>query len=355
MTPWTLTDLVALSMLQGLTVVELRALSTTTQDLEGALHALASDTTLFGTPADALREIADGAIRRAAASDVAVIPWYDERVPLRMRDATDPPLVLWVRGSIPAATTPCIGVVGTRTCTVNYGMPVTKAFVERWVDAGCAIISGLASGVDTVAHEATLSAGGMTVAVIASGIDRVGPLRARRLADSIVDHGGAIVSEYRCGQAALPPYFPQRNRIISALSDAIVVVESGRTGGSLITAEFARRHCRPLFAVPGPVTSSRSHGTNALIRDGLARAVCDANDVLSALGVTQLPLEKPLPLTDLEQRVLRAVEGGDASVDVIAARCTITTSATWPLLLDMELRGIVRQLPGGRFAVAVIV
>ncbi|MBU3741371.1 MAG: DNA-protecting protein DprA [Candidatus Kapabacteria bacterium] len=351
MTHWPITDLVALTLLQGLTAADIRMLATTTDSLEGALQLRAADATLFGTPCQALREIAEGAIRRAAAMHVQVLPWYDTRIPQRMRDAVDPPAVLWVRGPLPDTSTTCIGVVGTRTCTVSYGAPVTKAFVERWVDAGCAIVSGLAGGIDTVAHETTLAARGVTVAVIASGIDRVGPLRARRLADAIVDHGGAIVSEYRCGQAALPPFFPQRNRIISALSDAIVVVESGRTGGSLITAEFARRHRRPLYAVPGPVTSSRSQGTNTLLRNGHARALCTADELLDDLGVTRLPLGSTLPLTDPERRVMHAMEGGDASVDVIAERCNASTAAMWTMLLEMELRGLVRQLPGGRFAI----
>lgn len=352
MTPWPITDLVALTLLQGLTAADIRMLATATDSLEGALQLRAADATLFGTPCEALREIADGAIRRAAAMDVQVLPWYDERLPQRMRDVVDPPAVLWVRGPLPDIATSCVGVVGTRMCTVNYGVPVTKSFVERWVDAGCAIVSGLAGGIDTVAHETTLAARGVTVAVIASGIDRVGPLRARRLADAIVEHGGAIVSEYRCGQAALPPFFPQRNRIISALSDAIVVIESGRTGGSLITAEFARRHRRPLYAVPGPVTSSRSQGTNTLLRSGHARALCQADDVLDDLGMTRLPLVAASPLTDPERRIMQAIEGGDASVDVIADRCSATTASTWTMLLDMELRGLVRQLPGGRFAIS---
>jgi len=352
MTHWTLVDLVALSMLQGVTAPEIRALSHQATDLEGALQLRAADITLFGSACSTLREIAADAIRRAEAMQVEVLPWYDERVPQRMRTVIDPPAVLWVRGTLPTATIPCIGVVGTRACTVNYGMPVTKAFVQQWVDAGCAIISGLASGVDTVAHEATLAAKGNTVAVIASGIDRVGPVRARHLAENIVERGGAVVSEYRCGQAALPPFFPQRNRIISALSDAVVVIESGRTGGSLITAEFAQRQGRPLYAVPGPVTSSRSAGTNALLRDQRARALCDANQLLDDLGMFTLAKAAPPPLSKRELDVVHAIEGGESSLDVIAERCATPPHVLLPLLLDLELRGVLRQVPGGRFAIA---
>lgn len=352
MTHWTLTDLVALSLLQGVTAPEIRALTAQTQDLEGALQLRDAESTLFGSACTTLRQIAHDAIARAKAIHVEVLPWYDERIPDRLRTVMDPPAVLWVRGTLPERTTPCVGVVGTRACTINYGMPVTKAYVEQWVDAGCAIISGLAGGIDTVAHETTVHANGATVAVIASGIDRVGPLRAKRLAESIVDAGGAIVSEYRCGQAALPPFFPQRNRIISALSDAVVVVESGRTGGSLITAEFAGRQGRPLYAVPGPVTSTRSAGTNALLRDGRARALCDASQLLDDLGVQRLALAAPMPLSATERCVVDAIEGGDCSVDVLAHRCSIAAHALLPVLLQLELRGVVRQLPGGRFAIA---
>jgi DNA processing protein len=349
MNTWPLVDLVALSLLKGITTADLMRLAAQHPDLQGALASLDADASLFGTPTEALREIAHDALHRAERIGVRVLTWSDAEMPRRVAHIPWPPALLWVRGNLPSITTPSVAVVGTRAATMQYGAPVTRSYVHAWVEAGCAIISGLAGGIDTVAHEATIDRNGCTVAVIASGIDRVTPTHARRLADRIVDHGGAVVSEYRCGQAALPPFFPQRNRIISALADAVCVMESDRRGGSLITADFARLHGRPLFALPGPVTSTRSAGTNALLRQQLAMAMDSADVVLDALGVQRLSLAADAtPLTDLERRLLHVIEGGEVSVDVVAARCDVEASVAWSTLLQMELRGLVRQLPGGR-------
>lgn len=346
---WPIVDLVALSLLKGITAADIIRLATTCVDLDAALGAIDADVQLFGTPTEALREIADAAMQHARAQDVQVVPWHDDRMPPRVRGIPWPPALLWVRGTLPPSERPSIGVVGTRAATHQYGAPVTRSYVGTWVDAGCVIVSGLAAGIDTVAHETTLARGGITLAVIASGIDRVTPTHARRLADGIVDHGGAIVSEYRCGQAALPPFFPQRNRIISALSDAVCVMESDRKGGSLITAEFARLHGRTLYALPGPVTSTRSAGTNMLLRQGLARALDVPDVVLDDLGVQRLHLDVAAkPLTDLEQRILDTIEGGEVAIDVVAMRVGVNAAELWSVLLQMELQGHVRQLPGGR-------
>ena len=275
---------------------------------------------------------------------VHVIGWGDDRYPSRLRSVLKPPLVIYVWGTLPDPSWKSVAVVGTRTCTTLYGKPATDALVKRWVEVGLVIVSGLANGIDTLAHEACLRMHGTTVAVIASGMNRILPQTAERLAHMIVDEGGAVISEYPPHVAALPHYFPARNRIINGVSDAVVVIESKESGGALITADFAIENGRPVWAVPGPITSSRSIGTNALIRDGKARILTSADDLLESLGLSAGDARRrPLP-TDL------ALLGGEElGIDEIARRWTCSVSEALTRMAEHEFAGFVRQLPGQRF------
>lgn len=256
-------------------------------------------------------------------------------------------MIVYVRGALPPESMPCVGVVGTRACTTQYGKPVTDALMKRWVEHGLAVISGLANGIDTLAHEATVRNGGVTVAVIASGIGRITPRHAQRLADQISQHNGAVVSEYPYHVAALPPYFPARNRIISGMSDAVVVIESNATGGALITAEFARQQGRPLYAVPGNITSSRSRGTNELLASGQARVLVDAETLLTELG-----LEQPTTPPRTIPQELWFLGGDPLGIDAVAREWECSAAEALARLFQYELAGLVRQLPGSRFVAA---
>ncbi len=333
---WTPTDLVALSRLGRLESHDRIGLVTTQPSLEAALAAI-------GAADIGLRDEAERILSDADLHGVQIVTWADAAYPELLRQIANPPLILYVLGTLPAAQ-PGIAVVGTRSCTVQYGKPATEKLVEPWVRAGCSIISGLAAGIDTLAHEAALRWKGATVAVIASGIGRITPKSARALSERIAEHGGAVVSEHPFHVAALPPYFPARNRIIVGLSKAVVVVESKDTGGALITAAFATQAQRPLWSVPGPITSSRSIGTNALIAAGTARMLRCAEDVLADLQIASEPaVVSPLP-ADLEAM------GADAfDVDAAAARWQTTPSDASVRLLQYELSGQVEQLPGARY------
>lgn len=288
-----------------------------------------------------LPERATEQIDRCKQLGVEVLVWHDPRYPTRLLGIASPPAVLFVRGALPQPTLPMLAIVGTRSCTIHYGKPVTEVLVESWTKRGAVIISGLAHGIDTVAHETTVRVRGSTVAVIASGIDRITPIVAQRMADRIVEAGGCIVTEHPCGVAALPPAFPARNRIISGMSDAVVVVESKRRGGALITADFARQQQRPLYAVPGPITSTRSEGCNALLADGTARMLTCADDM------------RELPELVTQPPAFECIDGLDTGtprhLDEIAMLWNCSASETMRRLLDLELEGRITRLPGNTF------
>lgn len=351
MTRWSCRDIVALSLCSSLTAADVIAMAGALPTLEDAFAVLPA---LPGMqPCDVLRDGAEQALLRAEASGTDVITYFDDRYPERLRTIPAPPAMLWVKGALPPRSVPAVAVVGTRSCTVSYGKPVTDTLTEAWVRAGCCIVSGLAAGVDTVAHERTLRCGGITVAVIASGTDRISPSAAASLAKRVVDGGGAVVSEYRCGVAALPPYFPQRNRIIAGLADAVVVTESAAKGGALITAEFARRLQRPLYAVPGSILSSRSAGTNALLAAGLATMCVQADDLLADLGIMAQQMMFPMAeaLSPREAAIVGAIDGDDIHVDKLARHLGVDVGTMLSELLALELSGAVVQTSPLRYTV----
>lgn len=343
MNVWSVYDVVALSRLGKLTNAERIALIQQHACLQEALASIgASDL--------GLTDHAAFIVDTAAAEDVQIVPYGTEAYPQRLLLLEQPPLILYVQGTLPPAMQPSIAVVGTRTCTVQYGKPVTEMLVKSWTERGCTIISGLAKGIDTLGHETCLRHGGCTVAVVASGLGRISPTSGKRLANTISSHGGAAVSEYPFHVAALPPYFPARNRIIAALSDAVVVVESKDTGGALITASFAERQGIPVWAVPGPITSSRSVGTNALIASGNARILTSAQSLLDSLTPQIHP--SPLPKSLREPHIHVSEWGADAvTVDEAAMLWKCSIAEAMVRLFDLELDGQVRQLPGGRYQV----
>lgn len=325
---------VALRLITRLANDEIRRLCSECRDLTDALERI-------GRHLMDLGERASEQLERCRQLNVTVLPWHDDRYPKRLQRIGSPPALIFVHGELPDDTEPSIAVVGTRSCTIHYGKPVTEVLVETWTQRGIVIISGLAHGIDTVAHECAVRTRGKTVAVIASGIDRITPVAAQNMANRIVAAGGCILTEHPCGVAAVPPAFPARNRIISGLSDAVVVVESKHRGGALITAEFARQQQRPLYAVPGPITSVRSEGCNALIASGMARMLTSASDV------------RELPAAPATPRLLEHIDGLENGtprhVDEIAMSWTCTAAEALRRLLDLELEGRVIRLPGNHF------
>ncbi len=302
-----------------------------------------------------VQSIAVGAIRRAGAASIAAIPWSAASYPVALTTITDPPPVLWTRGRIDALRIPAVAIVGSRAAS-PYGLAVAGQLAADLAARGLAIVSGLARGVDSAAHRGALSAGGVTIAVLGSGVDVVYPPEHASLAADI-DATGAVVSELVPGTRPLQWFFPLRNRIISGLSRAVVVIEAGEKSGSLITARCALEQGRDVLAVPGNILSGRNRGAHALLRDG-AKIVESADDILEELclatvsGARAEGAEGGLQAASdaSVDPVLRCLVPGEASdLDEIAERSGVKTPRLLPRLFELELQGLVRRAGGGRF------
>jgi DNA processing protein len=303
----------------------------------------------------ALRSHAAAALARAAERDITLIPWSDAAYPPVLSAIIDPPPVLWLRGQVAALEAPAVAIVGSRAAT-PYGLAVGERLAADLAARGVVIVSGLARGVDSAAHRGALAAAGCTVAVLGSGADVVYPREHGGLALEI-EHHGAILSELVPGTPPQKHFFPQRNRLISGLSRAVVVIEAGEKSGSLITARCALEQGRDVLAVPGNVLTGRNRGAHGLLRDG-AKIVESADDILEELGTpgqrvgSLFPQErsgKRLPIPP-EDPVLACFTAGEPSdLDAIAERTGLSTARLLPRLFELELQGRVRRAGGGRF------
>jgi DNA processing protein len=299
---------------------------------------------------------ARAAAERAAAvrTGAAVVAWDDPGYPARLRTIADPPLVLFVRGGLELTDHDAVAIVGSRRAG-EYGRRVSEELARGLAYAGLTVVSGLATGIDGAAHRGALAAGGRTVAVMATGIDEVYPTWHRDLARDIAGRG-ALVTEFGCGTPPLQFHFPRRNRIISGISVGTVVVEAAERSGSLITAEFAVEQGREVFAVPGPVGTPHHRGCHRLIQNG-AKLVTSVEDVLEEIApalVTRLAARRAgaalAALAPVERAIVAALGEGARHVDEIVARTRLEPGPALEALLALELRGLVEQRPGMRFA-----
>ena len=283
-----------------------------------------------------------------------LVTWADTDYPPLLREIPDPPVVLYVIGDRQSLSRPQFAIVGSRNPT-PMGRENAQAFAKTLAGAGLTITSGLALGIDGAAHRGALEAGGMTIAVAGTGLDRVYPARHRDLAHEVVQHG-ALVSEFPLGTPPKPENFPVRNRIISGLSLGTLVVEAALQSGSLITARLATEQGREVFAIPGSIHSPQARGCHALIRQG-AKLVETAQDILEELGpLAQLvcesrPEEKETTPREISLPMAKLLEyiGYDpVSVDTLIDRSGLTADAVSSMLLQMELQGLVMPSPGGK-------
>jgi DNA processing protein len=280
-----------------------------------------------------------------------LLPLGDPDYPVLLREIPDPPVLLFVRGSPAALSMPQLAIVGSRNPS-RGGSDNARAFAGHLAGAGLAITSGLALGIDACAHEAVLSAGGVTIAVAATGLDRVYPAAHRELAHAIAEHG-ALVSEFPLGAPPRREHFPRRNRLISGLSLGVLVVEAALRSGSLITARYAGEQGREVFAIPGSIHSPLSRGCHALIKQG-AKLVETAptfsrNRVQFSSEPARAALTAAAP-EDAEQVQLLAHMGYDpVDIDTLVAVSGLTAGAVSSMLLYMELRGLVEARPGGKY------
>ena len=291
-------------------------------------------------------------IREFGASVItAESPLY----PRQLREIHAPPIVLYVWGELLERDRHAIGVIGSRR-TTHYGTESAKKLSYQLAYAGLTVISGLARGIDTAAHQGALAAKGRTIAVIGSGLSKLYPPENAALADKIRSGNGAIVSEFSMEVEPDRQTFPMRNRIISGWSHGILVVEAGLNSGALITATQALEQGRSIYAVPGHINAPSAQGSNRLIQQG-AKLVMDASDILDDMQIL-LPetkpsaeaAERPLPtLTADERNVYDAIEATETSIDDIATKSHLPSGTVSSTLLRLELKRLVKQLPGKYF------
>lgn len=355
---WTTFDILALSHIRSVTAASLRFAVESSASLEDFLgrqdlitrSKIKTENLFEINNALSLRELAARQLELCVAAGVQIVSFCDDNYPSLLREINYPPALLYIRGQLEPKDTPVIGMVGTRKCTY-YGQITAERFATDFVRGGAVVCSGLAYGIDMRAHKAALKAGGKTYAVIASGIDRISPNYSAKFADEIAE-SGAVISEYRCGTAALPAYFPQRNRIISGLSRAVVVVESAMSGGALITAQFCFDQNRDLFAVPGNISSEKSAGTNMLIRKNMATLALSSEDIMREIGM-EITSKTETPALNfshtVEQTIYEALTQEPRQIDDIAAALAMPPQDIMSNLLMLEFKGMARQLPGKTF------
>ncbi len=297
----------------------------------------------------------DSELKHAVETDTRIITVLDEEYPPTLRDIHDPPLALYMRGALLPKDRHAVAVVGTRRAT-RYGMDVTRKFAYQLGQAGICVTSGLALGVDTVAHEGALQGGGRTVAVIGSGLDHIYPDQNIELAQRIADGNGALLSEFPFSLKPDKTTFPMRNRIVSGMSTGVLVVEAGKRSGAIITANQALAQGRSVFAVPGRIDSFMSVGTNALLKDGAFAVTC-VQDILEHFEML-IPRQayegspeskaviKPPELSEDGNKIVGLLEKGEMSVDALIRESGISTARISSLLITLELKKIIRILPG---------
>jgi DNA processing protein len=290
------------------------------------------------------------AIESLEACRAKIISFWDTDYPADLKSIHDPPALLYIRGSLPSGE--ALAVVGSRNAS-DPGIELTADICFDIAKLGTVIISGLARGIDSAAHRAALEADGLTVAVLGCGIDRIYPPEHQKLFHEITEHG-AVISEYPPGTAPLPGHFPGRNRIISGLSKGVLIVEAAKKSGSLITADFALEQGREVFAIPGAIFAANSDGVNKLLKDGahLVTETADITDILwpqyRSKQTTSIKTE-PLNLTEPEQNIVQHLTSEPLHIDDLVRKSGLTPMNLSVILLQLELRGAVIQLPGMRY------
>lgn len=281
------------------------------------------------------------------ARGIKVVISEEAEYPVRLKEIELPPPVLYVQGDLQAEDEWAVAIVGTRRLTA-YGRQVTTEIASMLARSGVSVVSGLARGIDGVAHKAALEAGGRTLAVLGSGVDRIYPPEHRKLAGEI-SRSGALISDYAPGTPPDGLNFPPRNRIIAGLSLAVVVVEAGESSGALITAKFAADQGREVFAVPGSITAPQSQGTNKLIQQG-ASPLLDPAEVLEALNLRRVhqyqAARKTLPADETELRLLNMLSQVPMHVDEISNQTDLPIEIVSATLTMLELKGLARQVGG---------
>lgn len=301
-------------------------------------------------------EDVDQQLSRLNRIDGHIVTFWDGDYPDNLKRIYDPPAFLFVRGTFTEKDKYSIAVVGTRRPTL-YGKQVAEEFSKALAEQGVPIVSGLARGIDTIAHTAAVSSNERTTAVLGSGVDVIYPPENKKLAEKIMDNG-VVASEFDMGAKPDAMNFPRRNRIISGIALGTLIVETAIDGGAMITAQFALDQGRELFAVPGNITERRSSGTNRLIREGNAKLVETVDDILCELELKLRPIIKKgkgkekidtATLSLFEMKILDVLSDNPLHIDGIAELADLSTSDALVQLLSLEFRGLIRQMAGKMF------
>ncbi|MEA4930778.1 MAG: DNA-processing protein DprA [Anaerolineaceae bacterium] len=344
----------AFSYVKGIGAVRFRKLLSFFGDLSRAWQAGSAELQAAGLSE---KNVADLSAKRNTLDPLALpdqlrtkgisfFTWLDDAYPRYLKEIAQPPPVLYCKGSITAEDDLAVAIVGTRNVTA-YGKQITQDTAEYLARNGVTVVSGLARGVDGLAHHSAIEAGGRTIAVLGSGVDIIYPPEHRKLAERIQEHG-AIVSDYAPGTKPDGINFPPRNRIISGLSRGTIVIEAGEKSGALITAKFAVEQDREVFAVPGSVLSPMSRGTNDLIGEG-AMPMTNPKAVLEVLRIeegSKAPKPQEQALSDMERTVLRVLGQDSLHIDEICVRMDLSVEKLTVTLTMMELKGLVTREQG---------
>jgi DNA processing protein len=352
---------VGFNRVRGIGPLRLRALLDTYGSIERAWHAPAEQLSHVGLDSRSVKNLLKTRseidlareLDRLQALGVQVLTWESPDYPRLLLETHAPPPVLYVKGELREHDAWAVAIVGTRRAS-TYGREVTRRLAGALARNGITVVSGMARGIDGVAHRAALEAGGRTIAVFGCGIDHIYPPEHRKLAQQIAAHG-ALVSDYPLGTRPEGRNFPPRNRIISGLSLGVLVTNAGKTSGALITADFAAEQGRDVFAVPGSILTQGSVGPNHLIKDG-AKLVLEAEDVLEELNLTMVAEQRQarqvLPEDETEAALIKHLSADPMHVDDLQQETDLTISQVTSTLAMMELKGMVRQVGGMKYVVA---
>jgi DNA processing protein len=347
---------VGFSRTAGIGPIRLRRLLDHYQgDIEAAWKAPAATLRAVGISQDAIESLLqtrektdlDAAFDKIKSQGFGVETWESEGYPLRLREIDASPPILYTWGAFQPADRWAVAVVGTRKHT-PYGESIAREIGSMLAANGVTVVSGLARGIDGIAHEGALEAGGRTIAVLGSGMDHVYPPEHRNLAEKISENG-VVISDYPLGTRPEGKNFPPRNRIISGMALIVVVVEAGSSSGALITADFAAEQGREVFAVPGKIYSKASMGTHRLIQSG-ARLLISAEEILEALNLDlvarQEAVSEILPEDETERKIFKVLSSDPIHVNELRQRCDLPISTITASLAMLELKGRARQVGG---------
>ena len=283
-------------------------------------------------------------------SNIGIMTRYDDDFPERLQGVDDAPYYLFYKGDKSLLSQKAVAIVGTRSPS-NYGRIVTDRFAEGLAKAGLVIVSGLAYGVDSIAHRKTLAVGGKTIAVLGSGFNNIYPAEHTSLAREI-EEKGLLISEYNPSVKPTRYTFPLRNRIVAGLADGVLITEAGGKSGTLHTKDFALDYGKSVYAVPGNVTSEKSALPNELIKTGQGQCVISANDILMDLGVSPTKERTAVQLGLIEQKIVDSLASGEKDVDFLTQTCQLDVKSLSSYLTTMEISGLIRRMPGGFYALA---